>query len=437
MAVLTLFFAGTSHDLEHDIEDDSMVWAYGQVTPPKAYFAGPGKTKVITFQHVGEEEQTERVKAPEVTRYSRIPISSTGNVMTGKGWNRNVWHAIKLIHDYVVNRREQTTVNIVGHSRGSITVIMLLNDLFFERITRAPRERSVREIEDYRIESKTFHGSEGSLRKYEQEFVGWYKERLKLIWAKRLGSTNLAEEGLEFIAGISDNINRLTAINAYLFDPVGGMSRTNTQRDSRKMDFPYHPKIQKVRVLRMEHGSKMLSDAMPIFTDSFKGEWRFLSGEAMVDLFEPSIAKEIIPLPGSHGAGLSVNFKGTQPTTHLERYLGTSYMLHLLKECGTRFNTEGSVYPGPGDFCNEAKMLYAYNELMKKWKDVKFYASSRKQIHSEHHTFTKEENKKHWYSRKKVVGYYAGDSINGHHRWLKEICTPEEFIYTPLVPQNK
>lgn len=395
-----MYFAGTGHDLSHDIDDDAMVWAYNNTAPPKAFFAGPGKTKVVTHMGVRTtDEETTKVHGGE------------GNIATGKGWNRNVWHALKLIRLYLEDTGENIIINMVGHSRGSITVIMLLNDLFF---LDNPANVAKYTSGGYTI-SKTRPGKHSFKGTTGEGFVDWYKETIKSVWAKRLGNADLAEEGISWIDTIIANKSRIASVNAYLFDPVAGPTQGGS---TRKQELPSHAKIKRVRVLRMEHGGAALNANMP----EFKG-WVFRSGSTASDLFVIAEgSKDVIPLPGSHGAGLSANVEKGQATTAYVRYVGTSYMLKFLETCGTTFIV-GNTY-----FGDKGRMLFAYNQLYAEYIHKEIPDIDRRRIHS-HHTFSEERH------RALKIGSYVGHAINAHHKHLLDLkINPVEFTYRSLKP---
>ena len=405
--ILTLYFAGSGHGLEHN--DDSMVVAYKKTVGPKMFFPGPGG-KDNTIYRMGFIDTTNMFSDDKIVR-----TNTTGSGIdqkrsaTGKGWNRNVWYALEAIADYVeVNEGAAVSLNFAGHSRGSITIIMLLNDLFHEHVP--PMKRRNYTVASTVKGTKTFKGP-------QNEFGDWYENRLQKLFAKRMGSNEDAELGLEYLKRIASEKHRLR-INVFLFDPVGGLNQGDS---SRKQEFPGHiQEIKRVRILRMEQGGAggTLSTNMPVFAKS--DNWTFLSGVFPRSLSHYGASERlVIPLPGTHGAGLSFNeydHKLNRYASELQRYIGTSYMVGLLSACGTRFEN------GFVDRYNDPRtMKSCYDQLYEEFVNVapgtddNGWGVDRSRIHKHHTGFTTFMGKK-----KVFVGRYAGNAVNSHHRYLKE-----------------
>ena len=373
---LTLYFAGSGHGASSG--DDSVVEAYQETNGPAVLFPGPGsKDTTIHKKQVGMTFLSDARNRK--TGWRQIG-SSLKRSATGKGWHENTYHALKAIREYLEENLENKTVNIAGHSRGSITVIMLLNDVLHQH---APIEHQVlMSIQGPRS------GKEEMVRRSESDYAEWYKKRVSSLWKSRCGLENETDgtDLLEAVAGFKDHVK----FNIFLFDPVAGSSQGNT---GRKLEMPDHPCIHRVRVLRMEGGGMMggLSKNLP----RFRG-FQMMDGNHPVDL---SLYNDremlIIPLPGSHGAGLSHN----QWKTHNQQYIGTSYMIGFLNEAGTDLD-EGWTW----NFGRELIMRDSYSALYESFKNVA-PEGVRKEIHK-HHSKTDGQ----W--------SYAGNAINAHHRYF-------------------
>lgn len=431
MTVLTMYFAGSAHGLDADIDNDTMVEAFNKTLGPKVFIPGPGglPPKIYVSQHYYSIADTYfssiGVRGHDIAVGENI--TSTGVALkraaTGKGWNRSVWYAINIIADYLRSDDvDSLKINIVGHSRGSIAVIMLLNDIFHEHLH--PQRYTMANPKNYRRFGLALGKKEWE-RGSKSRFKDWYKTRLRSIWRNRLGAEE-ANRGLDAIDDIKSHENKIESINAFLFDPVAGINQGCT---SRKQDFPDHPKIKRVRVLRMEHGSKILSTHMPLFPG-----FVMLSGEKNrnLDVFTHR-ERLVIPLPGSHGAGLSFDIqkkdkKFLRSTTILgitieleitlkkahasknsnQVYIGTSYMVGLLAACGTHFSPGFEAKWGG----NPGVILNLYNLLKGKYEEtlptgggaintIGGVSTTRRDIHK-HHT-------QHG---------YLGGYVNAHHRFL-------------------
>lgn len=394
--VLTLYFAGSGHGKEHT--DDAIVDAYKKTTGPKVFFPGPGGADTnIYSQNTGFiDDSQERVIGQNYKSSTFSSAKKRG--ATGKGWNRNVWYALRHICDFLKKKQGNVTLNFAGHSRGSITIIMLLNDILHENVPLSQRQGF--EIASLKTGTKTFDGDDDT-------FAGWYEERLKKTFAKRMGSDRDAEEGIHYLKYICARKDRLEC-NVWLFDPVGGL---NQGHSTRKQEFPEHPIIKRARVMRMETGGAggTLSTNMPTFKG--KHNWVFLSGDKKFDLTQfKTTERLVIPMPGSHGAGLSENVqtgffvrkrnKG-KPKTAMQRYIGRSYMVSMLRACGTTFARD---FDHAGD--SWTTKAY-YDALMEEFIDEK-PEGGRKAIHA-HHSFNGKK------------GSYLGGAVNAHHRYLQEM----------------
>ena len=357
-----------------------MVKAFKATNAYKAFFPGPGGADPTIYS--GQNASA----APEGKGSSVKPglfSSATKRGITGKGWNRNTWYAIKILGEFSQERPAGFRLNLVGHSRGSINVIMLLNDLFFQSATPLDKKFTV---------ASTIRGTKSidGDQVGSPEWIKFYEKRLRTIWAARMGTDEAAAEGIEHLASIRDQ-DHLKAINVFLFDPVAGVNQGNT---SRKQDFPDNVKINQARVLRMEQGGAGggLSTNMPLFPG-----WEFLNGTHSRDLLAGVGGRErvVIPLPGSHGAGISAN---ENAATIANRYIGTSYMLSMLSQNGTRFAEFG-------DWAQPSILLSCYNKLMAAYQNILpgsgELGHSRRDIHT-HHT----------------ADGYDGGFINAHHRFL-------------------
>jgi hypothetical protein len=414
MTVLTMYFAGSGHGIDKSIDDDSMVEAYNQTMGCKAFFPGPGgdpRIYVAGFDgellrrqlNVGKELASD--EHGTLFGYN-AKLSERGvkakRALTGKGWDRNVWFALNLLAAQLKSDGGRLTLNLVGHSRGSITVIMLLNDMFFEHVGQglgAGQRFSFKEAGVHAQYKATGAGNAG--------FGAWYRKQLEAVWLRRMGtsaalSRRLAKQGIAALETVKQHQGNFDAINAWLFDPVAGV---NEGASSRKQQFPAHPLIKRVRVLRMEQGGAggLLSTNMPTFPG-----WSFLDGlhgPRNLAAFQDR-ERCVIPLPGSHGSGLSINIdekKGVGVQTREQWYIGTSYMVHLLAACGTQFE------PGFVErWHHENLLLAAYNTLFDRFQHVPAghgeLNPARGRIHHAHHT---------------PEGYVV-DAVNAHHAYLKQ-----------------
>ena len=410
MGVVTFFFAGTGHGIDRDFDDDSLVETYNKCTGKKAFFPGPGATpgiyasgfdlgtlRPLFGRDVEGPESTERGSLIGYNTKIKESGSKAKRSLGGKGWDRNVWYALNLIAAELASTNDQITLNLVGHSRGSITVIMLLNDMFYEHTgmhLKLKGNRGAFKLNEAGVKD-TWSPKKG-------DFGNWYLKQIEAVWKRRLGRTDvigekLAKRGVEALQTIKENQGKFACINAWLYDPVAGKSSALT---SRKQEFPPHPLIKRVRVLRMEQGGMggALSSGMPTF-----GGWAFLDGTQTKNLriFSDN-ERLVIPLPGTHGAGLSLNIKHGKATTRPQWYIGTSYMVGLLQACGTKFE-EGF----PEFWTNTLLLLTAYDLLLEAYRNVLpgkgDVGKDRAKIHT-HHT----------------AAGYAGGVVNADHRYLKE-----------------
>lgn len=402
MSVVTLYFAGSGHGLSS--EDDTIVDAYKKTKGAAMFLPGPGGKDANVYKKnfpVGLNlDNSHSSTGDKNAKSTGIFSSAFKRKSTGKGWNRNVFFALEAIADYLDRRAEHVTLNFAGHSRGSITVIMLLNDILHEH----PSSK-------FTIAS-TIKGVKTYTQNDKRDFDDWYESRLEKLWSSRMGNSEEAAYGIDCLQTVMAAKNRLS-INLFLFDPVGGL---NQGKSSRKQEFPNHPCIERARVLRMETGGVVgtLSTHMP----KFEG-WYFLTGQHSKNLgLHSNHERYLIPLPGQHGAGLSSN----SGKTDCQRYIGTSYMLGLLKESGTEFE-QGFAEP----FGLVDKLAKNYDELYEKnldvapgSKDSVMGSNARKDIHT-HHTVDKDG-----------FGSYLGEAVNAHHKHLNEMRTTRN----PLHPAN-
>lgn len=413
MTVLTLYFAGSGHGIDKGIDDDSMVEAYNQTMGRKAFFPGPGgdpRIYVAGFDGEQLRRQLNVDKGLPSDEHGTLfgynaKISGPGvrgkRGLTGKGWDRSVWFALNLLAAQLKSGDGRLTLNLVGHSRGSITIIMLLNDMFFEHTGQGLGDAGRFRFNEAGVHAEWKGAGQGQ---GGAGFGAWYRKQLEAVWLRRMGTTaalsrRLAKQGIAALETIKQHQGEVDAINAWLFDPVAGI---NEGAGSRKQQFPAHPLIKRVRVLRMEEGGAggLLSTNMPTFPG-----WSFLDGlhgPRNLAVFADH-ERFVIPLPGSHGAGLSINLaKGVANETREQWYIGTSYMVHLLQACGTQFQA-GFVER----WHNDNLMLAAYNTLFSRFEHVSAghgeLNPARGHIHG-HHT---------------PEGYVV-DAVNAHHLFLKQ-----------------
>lgn len=434
MTTATFFFAGSSHGL--DYKDDSMGYAYMGVKENRAYFPGPGGSPEIfvgddLYKMVGRQvranhrqfglnRQWGNIKASTISgqklyEIGKNYISGRGGIRRnraagGKGWNRNAWFAVQLIYTLLKTAPDDITINMVGHSRGSITIIMLLNDIF------AFLDRSNSLKGPYKI------GDLSRVKNFQKVVVAdrrQYERRLKNTWKQRFKSGINTEGSVDLLNEIRTELltpNPKITFNAWLFDPVAGPFLGNT---TRKLHFPLHRQIKRVRVLRMLNVPKLdlLSNNLPPFDPP---NWELCDNKMAKDLWADVIGEErlLIPMVGSHGAGLSTN-KGKTTTI---RNIGTDLMLRFLTSCGTIFDgnlvwlvqhiplpTAIPYYMGqnkkvrdkahrPVSLTCPYNLFYKYEYLTTKYKKINVCEGRR--------TVTQ--------------GINIAKYINAHHRWLRE-----------------
>jgi hypothetical protein len=313
--------------------------------------------------------------------------------LTGKGWNENVAHAIRIMAGLLRAGEGSLQLNLVGHSRGSITILMLLNDLFFSPQAGGKGfSVNLGGRKFLKDPAGFFKKSHQSAPTGEGE-AGWYEKQLQSIWSRRLGS-DAAKGVLADLRELHENIQAVTGVNCFLFDPVGGPFGGDSDRQKALPEFA---QLKRVRVLRMEHEGAALSGNMPTFgVGSEGGEFQFLTGKMSKNLLVvKSRERYVIPMPGSHGAGVSKNDGRTED----QRYIGTSYMLKLISECGTKFES-GFVE----QFCDAAEMLAGFDRLAAAFGKKLPGNKDRLAIHAANHTKN---------------GYHDG-MVNAHHRYLAE-----------------
>lgn len=399
MPVLTLYFAGSGHGLGSEKDnEDTLVDAFNHTRGPKALFPGPGGADPNIYvsgdfsglygRSLGYEPTDGRnlIVGQNFKKKSWRWSSAQKRGGTGKGWNMSAHYALRIIANYLKSG-QRLTLNLCGHSRGSITIIMLLNDMFYQHLspdsfTMAGTVKGV----------KTFTQKEApdwNTMDEGQEFNDWYEKRLKTIWKSRLNK-DAANAGLEALHVIKKRQGQIAEVNAWMFDPVAGLNQGNT---SRKQDFPDHPLIKRVRVLRMEHGGIAggLSTNMPTFPG-----WAFLDGRKTRNLSAYMNSERlVIPLPGSHGSGLSAN-KGASLR---EQFIGTSLMTGFLTACGTDLGDFAAKWGDP------TRMRLIYDQLLAmnlgNLPGSGEMNSARAKIHA-HHT----------------RAGYAGNAINADHAFL-------------------
>jgi hypothetical protein len=497
MDILTLYFCGSGHGGEQTYDTDSMLWAYDNTRGLKALFPGPGAADVRVYvspecaalsgldERHSQQEQHGVVIGTN-SRNSGIGGSALKRGATGKGWNDCVALAVRLLARLMSHNQPPYQFNIVGHSRGSITVLMLLNDLFVaphppgsfsvnlggrkflknpsgffkwskqeapdeeekekeemekeeekekeavnlggRKLLRNPsefikrskqeapdeEEKEEKEKEEEKEEKekeavnlggrKFLRNSSEFIKRSKQEApdeeekekeekgagANWYETQLTHIWSRRLGA-KVATKTVKKLRTIHDNIQGISEVNCFLFDPVGGPFGGKSDRQQKMPEFNG---LNRVRVIRMERGGKFLNDNLPSFGVGTPGSlYVLMSGEKSVNLLDcPPGERFVIPLPGTHGAGLS----GNDGKTVDQRYIGTSYLAAFLEQSGTKLD-EGFL----ARFGNEDAIRDAYERL---------YAANVKKLPegpertalAPHHT----------------QRGYLGWKVNAHHRYL-------------------
>lgn len=215
METITFFFAGSGHGL--DYEDDNVVRAFKHTNGPKAFFPGPGGgDPVIYVGFAGDRNWNPIAVSAKSTGWLS---SAKKRSATGKGWNRNVLAAVVCLARFIT-AKGAVRLNLVGHSRGSISIIMLLNDLFFQSSHGIGQGATG----NFTVAGTKF-GTKSISRDAERpEFDKWYEDRLRKIWTSRASAAD-ATEGIQCLTIIRNAQNwggGLSEINVFMFDPVGG-----------------------------------------------------------------------------------------------------------------------------------------------------------------------------------------------------------------------
>lgn len=404
MPVLTLYFGGSSQGFDQ-AGDNAIVDAYNKSNQhgPAAFFPGPGSVdpSIYVSSHyftmgVGSLRPDKKVVIP-----GQEPVHiSVGNNRTdhktynnagmhGKGWNRNVYYAVNIIRDFLSKSNDTWTINCAGHSRGSITIMMLLNDMFYEHVPPAFHKSYEMQKADTKKDKYTgkLSGTAG-----KKAFEAFYRNRLAAIWDNRMAKSGAGQYGLTMLDDIKKCEKKINAINCWLFDPVAGPYQGGTNR---KQCFPNHKLIERVRVLRMESGGGFgaLSTKIGEFPTS---HWSFLSGEQIRSLriFTPR-ERLVIPMPGHHGSAVGEKWPigGDTPVQHL---LGETYLVSFLSTCGTVF-APGFRKRGTDH------ILAAYQKLFDEHNTERGaggIGDNRAKLHEDHH---------------KKTGYVSGYINSDHH----------------------
>ncbi|MEO1679767.1 MAG: hypothetical protein AAFU80_16620 [Pseudomonadota bacterium] len=410
--VLTLYFGGTSQGYNDNLQidyktvDNALVEAFEGTIGAKMFIPGPAAPDPQIYQ-IGFGGATGYNGFPEVKGSNVKPGASARKgrgVVAGLGWHRSVWYALQGIRDYLDEKDGQrVTINIAGHSRGSITVIMMLNDIFHSVLA----DQANFSIAYPKKGSSTFETR--SRAKNNMNFSEWYDYKLEKLWTKHMGYVHTAQEGIQNINEIVARLNDLS-FNIWLFDPVGGPNGGGT---SRKQSMPDHASIKRVRVLRMESGGAFLSDNLPELKS--KG-YTYLAGNQTKNLeLYRNRERFVIPLPGSHGAGVGSN-KGD---TEKQKYIGMSYMVDLLYRSGTVFNNDFRQK------LNDRRTMFSYytelyDEFKNKGPGLANGGLTRHNLHADNFTYGK--SLKHLKLNKKgrITATRKYDALNGHHKFMMD-----------------
>ena len=102
--ILTLYFAGSGHGLEHN--DDSMVVAYKKTVGPKMFFPGPGgkdntiyRMGFIDTTNMFSDDKIVRTNTPaRVSIRSVRPPARVGTETSGTRWKRSpiMWRSMRV-----------------------------------------------------------------------------------------------------------------------------------------------------------------------------------------------------------------------------------------------------------------------------------------------------------------------------------------------------
>ncbi|MEO1679604.1 MAG: hypothetical protein AAFU80_15790 [Pseudomonadota bacterium] len=398
--VLTLYFGGSGQGLD---KRTTLLEAYKNTMGPAAFFPGPGAAN--TESQRKNLFGTDEVSLGKNKKKALMKKNCAAlRKLTGDGWNRTVCQALALIFEFILDRGpNKVTINVAGHSRGSITIIMLMNDIFRTTVGAKGGNFSIQNPGD---------SGKVSFDPKKEDFDENYKKQLQMVFKRRTGSAQCAKEAVEAMEMIAEYSSRLE-VNIFMFDPVAGTKQAET---SRKKELPNHSSIRNVRVLRMESGGVFgtLSTGMP----KFKSQgFIFLGGDKIVNLNDvDSGERYLIPMAGMHGECLLPEFED-----HF--YVGKSYVSGFLSKCGTKFASDWiKPLSEPSRLKKCYKRIYAKHlniapggHYKVAGKDNDTGKELRQAIHT-HHGVVNIKDKD---GKDKAVGIYLGDAVNAHHKYLQ------------------
>ncbi|MBL0716620.1 MAG: hypothetical protein JJV89_01105 [Desulfosarcina sp.] len=450
MKVATFYFPGTSHGLKY--KDDTLGDAFLGTSNRKAYFAGPGgkpPTTYVNWQIANDVDKLYAIENSEIKNnsasnytdaseyygiyqmkkdkwkteiYRGEKLEAIGsNILgsdhwtkstranrqiRGKGWNRNAWFAIQLIYTLLKTTKPgKLRLNMVGHSRGSITIIMLLNDIFayieeshddeylrdklaarrdnmFSTVKRSRKPKGGKYIVGDFDSAKKHWEKLQLTHRYTLTNRTEYDNFLKMVYHYRISEKYNPEGAIELLKYIRKNIKKIE-FNIYLNDPCAGVKQGVA---TRKLFIPEHESIKHIRLIRMMQDYNLtLNDALPPIRKD--GNWKLCDAHSSPINILSSDMRELpryleIPMVGSHGAAVG----GNGGDSIHERDVGGDLLLRFLLSLGTKFEKAKWMlqhecpneriplkklgYLPAMTLRNELVSLYIYDYLREYYKEV-------------------------------------------------------------------
>ena len=205
--VLTLYFGGSGQGLD---KSTALSEAYKATSGPTVWLPGPGGSDPnVYLKNMGN--------STSIGKYynSDMPKQAAVRATFGQGWNISAYYALWAINKFAtVNSGGQLVVNMAGHSRGSVTIIMLLNDIFRTSVGTSAQKFKIKG--DGTHSFKSSDNDEDGLK-----FESWYYKTMEQIYKSRMQSADAGKDAVDFMANLASNQTRMQ-FNAWLFDPVGG-----------------------------------------------------------------------------------------------------------------------------------------------------------------------------------------------------------------------
>jgi hypothetical protein len=478
---LTLCFGGTGHNIKTASWEDKLISMFCKIDPTNycAFHPGPGCAgshiyankllhDLLPLKQPGETydiEQTKfgvtagmnkheikRIRTTAATAKKlgtatpkklgtayktdfRLPkLSQVDGSFWGAGWYQNINYALQIIYECYTQLKPTTTnkltVNLIGHSRGSITAIMLMNDIIINKLLPTYRPKTMAAM-THGKRTAMVHRVKYRDQTKDGNYRTWYINNRHGIWRNKLKNRD-AVTGVIALTTIQNNIDKID-FNLYLNDPVagGGLSRDDTDA---KRELYIEDPIKHVRVILSEHGGSMLNGNIWRATTKTPSPYKFVDYKTERDVNDYSAPKKyVIPMPGSHGAALGHNiadyeergkikqklgkskekYKDTRSIggityyeTANERRLGTNMLLAFLK--GVDAIDKATTAGGKNPKKDEWQRIYdIYNEIATRYKDEIPKDKDRKEI-----------SKKMGHT---TAGYGNGtDIVNGMHAYAKK-----------------